>query len=153
MKARYPAAFAAILCTAAMLSSCGAKSYGITIRNISEVGISEVYIKPENQSVSMENVLEETLQNNTEVFVELGKYSDEDTSDGFLLQVYSAEDGTDQTFSQLHIPDGSKVTFYLDDWGLAAAVDMTDEEIAELKDFDYQEYISSLETESSTAPA
>ena len=124
-----------------LLSGCGGKEYSFTVRNLTGVGISSVYIRPQNSTESMAQVLEEVLEPDTEITVKLGRLGEDDTKNGFVLEVYSAEDGSSQDLSQLHIPDGGRVTFYLDDWGLAAAVDMTDEEVMELKESDHRAYL------------
>lgn len=47
------------------------------------------------------------------------------------MEAYNAEDGSSENFGMLMIGNGSTVTLYLDVWGLAVAVDMTEEEVRE----------------------
>ncbi|MBQ8724270.1 MAG: hypothetical protein IJY74_01190, partial [Oscillospiraceae bacterium] len=57
----------------------------------------------------------------------------------------NAEDGSEGTFSMLQFGDGDEITFYMDDWGLAVGVNMTDEEIEEQKEKDHQDFLEYIE--------
>lgn len=147
---------AAITAAAASLILLGGcrESYTVTIRNLCEVGISEVNIYPEGQSNLSKNYIEKELPSGIEIDVELDKFEEEDIEYGFDLLVVNAEDGSEGTFSMLQFGDGDKITFYMDDWGLAVGVNMTDEEIEEQKEKDHQdflEYLEELEEESAAA--
>lgn len=132
------------LLAAVLLTGCGS-GYTVNVKNLAEVGISRIEVKPEAAGGSMVNYLDETLPAGETVELDLGKLSEGDASEGFALEVYSAEDNTSQTFGNLHFASGDTVTFYLDDWGLAAAVNMTDEEVAELKEADHKAYLEGID--------
>lgn len=129
--------------SAAMLgcTGCGGEEITVTVRNLAEVGISEIQVSPESDKSALHNVLAETLGSGEEVTVSFGSYKAEELTDGFYLDVYNAEDGTNGTFNMLMLSDGDTVSFYIDDWGLAVGVNMTDEEIAEQKERDHQDYL------------
>lgn len=139
-------AAAASLC---LLSGCR-ESYTVTIRNLCEVAISEVNIYPEGKSNLSKNYLENELPSGIETEVELDAFDEEDIALGFDLIVVNAEDNSEGTFSMLQFGDGDKLTFYMDDWGLAVGVNMTDEEVAEEIETEHEnflEYIEELEDE------
>ncbi len=138
--------------SAAMLvcTGCGGEDITVTVRNLAEVGISEIQVSPESDRSALHNVLEETLEAGEEVTVSFGTYKAEELTDGFYLDVYNTEDGTNGTFNMLMLSDGDTVSFYIDDWGLAVGVNMTDEEIAAQKERDHQDYLE-MEAEESAA--
>ncbi len=141
----------AILSALALLLSCtacGGEEIHITVRNLAEVGISEMQVSPESDKSNLHNVLRETLDAGEDITVSFGTYTEEQLKDGFYLDVYNAEDGTNGTFSMLMLSDGDQITLYVDDWGLAVGVNMTDAEIAEQKERDHQDYLE-IEAEAS----
>lgn len=115
------------------LSGCrhSGEEYKIIIKNLTGVEISELYIAPETSTSEMKNLLTDNLSVDGAIELSLGNLTEEDVSQGFAMEVYNAEDGTSNDFGMLMIGNGSTVTLYLDVWGLAAAVDMTDEEVKE----------------------
>ncbi len=119
--------------TVCFLSGCrhGGEEYKIKIKNLTGVEISELYIAPETSTSEMRNYLTENLSVDGVIELSLGNLTEEDVSQGFAMEVYNAEDGTSNDFGMLMIGNGGTVTLYLDVWGLAAAVDMTDEEVKE----------------------
>lgn len=140
----------AMLGMVAMLLSCtacGGEEITVTVRNLAEVGISEIQVSPESDKSDPLNVLKETLESGEDITVSFGKHTEEELQDGFYLDVYNAEDGTNGTFNMLMLSDGDQITFYIDDWGLAVGVNMTDEEIAEQKERDHQDYLDMVEEE------
>lgn len=147
-------------CTAALalctLCNCSRKNVEITVRNITGVEISELVINPEISSDNTKNRLEKNLPTDSQVQIKLDKYSEEELKDGYSLYVVNAEDGSDSSFSMLYFEDGDILTFYVDDWGLAVGVNMTDEEveaqIAEEHE-DFLEYIEELDEEKTTESA
>ncbi len=141
------------LCTVVatcFLFSCGKESVNITVRNITGAEISEILIYPENVSDDTSNRLEKNLPTGSQVEINLGKYTEEELANGYSLYIVNAEDGSDNSFSMLYFDAGDTVTFYIDDWGLAVGVYMTDEDIEEqiAEDHeDFLEYIEELEEE------
>lgn len=147
------AAVTAAAVSLTLLGGCK-ESYTVTIRNLCETGISEVCIYPEGRADLSKNYLEKELPAGIETEVELDSFEEEDIALGFDLIVVNAEDGSEGTFSMLQFGDGDKITFYMDDWGLAVGVNMTDEEIAEEIEIEhghFLEYIEELEAEESAA--
>ena len=143
-------ASAALSASLVFLCSCGGEDCTITVRNITGSEISEVNIYPEDMYDESRNYLEENLPSDSEISVNLESYTKEETAKGYSLLVVIAEDNSEADFSMLKFSDGDKITFYLDDWGLAVGVNMTDEEIQEQKAKDHQdflEYIEELEDE------
>lgn len=123
----------------------------VTVKNMTGVEISELYFAPESNDEKATNLLTENLPINGQIELSLGLLSDADIADGFALQVYNAEDGSFETFSELQVKNGSTVSFYIDVWGLAVAVDMTDKEIDELKQQDYEDAVSATYITEQTA--
>ena len=115
------------------LSGCrhSGEEYKIIIKNLTGVEISELYIAPETSTSEMKNLLTENLAIDGTVDLSLGRLTEDDVSQGFVMEAYNAEDGSSENFGMLMIGNGSTVTLYLDVWGLAVAVDMTDEEVKE----------------------
>ncbi|MBR3628973.1 MAG: hypothetical protein IKN55_00670 [Oscillospiraceae bacterium] len=79
----------------------------------------------------MQNYLTENLAIDGTVDLSLGRLTEDDVSQGFVMEACNAEDGSSEKFGMLMIGNGSTVTLYLDVWGLAVAVDMTEEEVRE----------------------
>ncbi len=139
-----------LLLSAAMLlslSGCSGEPYTVHIQNLTGVEISEICIAPETDKSSMGNLLTETLPVDGEIELSLGKLDEEDVAKGFSILVYNGEDGSCGDFSMLYFNSGDTVSFYLDDWGLAAAVNMTEEEIEQQKQRDHEQYISATDDE------
>ena len=64
--------------------------------------------------------------------------------------VTNAEDGSTGDFSMLMFDSGDTITFYIDDWGLAVGVNMTDEEVEEQIAWEseqFKDYLEELEAE------
>ena len=129
-------------------TACGGEAITVTVRNLTEAGISEIQVSPESDKSDLHNILKETLEAGEDIAVSFGSYTPEELQDGFFLDVYNAEDGTNGTFNMLMLSDGDTVSFYIDDWGLALGVNMTDAEIAEQKERDHQSYLE-MEAEES----
>lgn len=129
-------------------TACGGEEITITVRNLTEAGISEIQVSPESDKSDLHNILKETLEDGEDITVSFGSYTPEELQDGFFLDVYNAEDGTNGTFNMLMLSDGDQITLYIDDWGLAVGVNMTDAEIAEQKERDHQSYLE-MEAEES----
>ncbi len=149
MKIKKILAFCTVAATC-LLCSCGQEAVNVTVRNITGAEISEILIYPENASDDTSNRLEKNLPTDSQIELNLGKYSEEELANGYSLYVVNAEDGTDSSLSMLHFNDGDTVTFYIDDWGLAVGVNMTDEEIEKQvakEHEDFLEYIEELEEE------
>ncbi len=106
----------------------------VTVRNITGVAISELYIQPEAFGNYGSNRLTENFPDNSDLQLTLGEYTAAETEDGYALQATSAEDGTYETFGNLMLKSGDTVTFYIDALGLALAVNTSDEEIQEMID-------------------
>lgn len=134
-------------------TGCGGEEITVTVRNLAEVGISEIQVSPESDKSNLQNVLTQTLEAGDEIIVSFGKYKEEELADGFYLDVYNAEDGTNGMFNMLMLSDGDTVSFYIDDWGLAVGVNMTDEEIAEQKERDHQDYLEMVAEEAAAEAA
>lgn len=129
-------------------TACGGEEITVTVRNLTEAGISEMQVSPESNKSDLHNILRETLDAGEDIAVSFGSYTSEELQDGFFLDVYNAEDGTNGTFNMLMLSDGDRITLYVDDWGLAVGVNMTDAEIAEQKERDHQSYLE-MEAEES----
>lgn len=134
------------LAIAVMMTGCkdSGEEFRFHVKNMTGTEISEIQIAPENNKSDYNNCLKENLAIDGEVEVSLGKLTTEDISEGFSLQVYNADDNSYGDFSMLMIKSGDTVSFYMDDWGLAVAVNMTEEEIEEQIASDHEDYISSL---------
>lgn len=143
MKRIFP--LAAVLAVLLTLTSCGKKEHKFTVKNLTGAPISAIYISPQDKIAERKNYLTETLPDNSSVEINLGKLTEEDTAKGFFFDVYNAEDGTSGDFSMLHVDSGSWVTFYLDDFGIAAAVGMTDEEVMAQKEKDHLDVFGATE--------
>lgn len=131
----------AALCGTLLLNACGGEEIRIHVKNLTEADISEILICPETDKSGITNRLNENLPADDEIMLSLGKLTEEETADGFYLIVTNAEDGTEGEFSMLMLSDGDTVSFYVDDWGLAVGVNMTEEEIEEQKARDHQDYL------------
>ena len=105
--------------------------YHIAIKNMTGVEISALYLAPETNSGNMQNYLTENLAIDGTVDLSLGRLTEDDVSQGFVMEACNAEDGSSENFGMLMIGNGSTVTLYLDVWGLAVAVDMTEKEVRE----------------------
>lgn len=127
-----------------LTTACGEK-YTVNVRNLTGVEISEICITPETDKSDFDNLLTENLPANEEIELTVGTLTEEDIKDGFALQVTNAGDNSVGTFSMLYFGSGDTITFYLDDWGLAVGVNMTDEEIEEQKQRDHLDYLEGLE--------
>lgn len=120
--------------------------YTVNIKNMTGVEISEIYITPETNKSELKNRLSENLEADGEISLSLGKFSDEDIKNGFAIEVVNAEDNSSGTFSMLHIENGDLISFYLDDWGIAVGVNMTEKEIQQQIQIDHEDYVSWAET-------
>lgn len=130
------------------------EEYKVTVKNLTGVEISEILIAPETDKSDYPNYLSDNLAVDGVIELTLGEYTPEDVSEGFSIQVVNAEDNSTGSFSMLMLKNGSTMSFYIDDWGLAVAVDMTDEEVEEQKQRDHEDYISATEAaEESTTTA
>ncbi len=135
-----------ILAAAVMLLSlagCEQKEhYTVTVRNLTGVPISDIYIRPETDLSKNENLLEEHLPTDSDVTLSVGKFTEEEVQQGFALEFQSAEDSTAETFGMLYFDSGDTITVYFDDWGLAVAVNQTDEEIQQAIDSEHEIYVA-----------
>ena len=139
--------FTATLTAALLFLLTGCKDgktadFTVTVRNITGAQISGITMYPENGTIDSTNRLSENLPTGSEVSISFGALTEDEISKGFAVTAYNAEDGTSGDLSQLHLKNGSKLTLYTDDWGLAAAVDMTDDEVNELYERDHADYIA-----------
>lgn len=126
-----------------------------TVKNLTGVEISEIKAASEADKSKYNDCIEEGIDNGETAEVTFGKYTEEERTEGLSLMVYNGEDGSYGDFSKLMLKTGDTVTFYTDNWGLAVAVNMTDEEVIEQRDNDnlaYEEAESETEetTESET---
>lgn len=124
-----------------LLTGCGGEKISINVKNLTGAEISEIQICPESDKSGITNRLEENLPADGETTLSLGRLTEEETANGFYLIVTNAEDGSEGEFSMLMLSDGDTVSFYVDDWGLAVGVNMTDAEIEEQKARDHQDYL------------
>lgn len=141
---------AAALFSAAAMLACAAgcdarEEYTISIRNLTEAEISEINIYPDNGDVNYENVLEENLAYGAQTEVTIGDFTEEEIKNGFDLLVTNAEDGSQGDFSMLFFDSGDTITFYLDDWGLAVGVNLTDEEVQEQIAQEHELFMEAIE--------
>ncbi len=102
----------------------------VEFQNLTGVEISELIVYCEACEMDTTNRLSENLAVDGMVRIDLGRYSDRELSEGFALEAVSAADGSTESFGGLMLYNGDRVSFYLDDMGLALAVNQTEEEIA-----------------------
>ena len=128
-----------------LLSGCGTgEDFTIHVQNLTGVPISELQIAPETDKGEMSNLLQADFLADSTLTLSLGKLQEADICDGFALLVYNAEDGSYADFGRLMIQNGDTVSFYLDEWGLAVAVNMTAEEIETQKQREQEDALSAL---------
>lgn len=123
------------------LSGCG-EDFTVVFRNRTGVAISELLIAPETDKGDMPDALNAAFPDDAAITVSLGDLDADDIADGFALEVYSAADGSSADFGRLMLESGDTVTLYLDDWGLAVGVNMTDEEIDAQKQRDHEDAVN-----------
>lgn len=159
MKFRKTTAFLLAAAMALPCTACSGEKFTVNVRNLTGVEISEITMYPENGEINQENRLDENLANGSETALSLGRLTEEEIAGGFEVMVYNAEDNSYGDFGMLMLSSGDTVTFYIDNFGLALGVNMTDEEIEEQKARDNAEYESGLEeaateetTEAATEP-
>lgn len=146
MKMRKISILATMAAVSFVLTGCqSGEEYTIHVKNLTGVEISEIVVTPNKDQSEQKNLLKENLAVDGEIDLEIGRYTEEELEEGFAMIVHNAEDGTYGTFSMLQVDNGDTVSFYLDDWGLAVAVDMTEEEIEEQIAWDHQNYLEMLE--------
>ncbi len=118
-----------------VLSGCMHNDYRITFINLTGVNISAIYVAPETDKGNSKNYLKEHLASGDkiEIFVDV---SEQEAEKGFTVEAFSAEDNSSETFGMLMVKDGGTVSFYIDNYGLAVGVDMTEEEIENQKQID-----------------
>ena len=139
-----------LLCISFVLTLSGCKKsdteYTINIKNLTGVAISEIYITPETNKSDLKNRLSENLETDSEISLSLGNFSNEDVKNGFAIEVVNSEDNSSGTFSMLHIENGDSICYYLDDWGIAVGVNMTEKEIQQQIQIDHEDYVAWVET-------
>ncbi|MBQ8515799.1 MAG: hypothetical protein IJ496_10420 [Ruminococcus sp.] len=146
MRKRKFSVLAVLTAALSVLAGCqSGEEYTIHVKNLTGAEISEIVITPDSDQSEQKNLLEENLAADGEIDLTIGRFTEEELEDGFAVVVYNAEDGSYGTFSMLQIDNGDTVSFYLDDWGLAVAVDLTEEEIEEQIAQDHQNYLEMLE--------
>lgn len=127
------AASACIILTACKGSEASEKKdFSINFKNMTGVEISKVFISPETKSGYGENLISENIKVDETIEIPLGKLSEEDIIDGFALKIYNAEDESYEIFDNLMFKDGATLSFYIDSFGLAVAVNTSDEEVYEM---------------------
>ncbi len=130
--------------------ACAEEKFTVNVRNLTGVEISEINMYPENGAISQKNLLEGHLADGSETVLTLGRLSEAETEDGFAVMVHNAADNSYGDFGMLMLSDGDTITFYIDNFGLALGVNMTDEEIEAQKARDNADYESGLTEEEST---
>ncbi len=150
MKFRTLTAFLAAAALALPCTACAEEEFTVNVRNLTGVEISEINMYPENGEISQENLLEGHLADGSETVLTLGRLSEAETEDGFAVMVHNAADNSYGDFGMLMLSDGDTITFYIDNFGLALGVNMTDEEIEAQKVRDNADYESGLAEEEST---
>ncbi len=126
---------AVMLCSAGCFGESKTK-VTIEVQNLTGVEISQLIMYCEACEMDRENRLEGNLAVDGTAEVSLGRYTESQLQEGFALEVYNAQDGSFEEFGMLMVQDGDTVSFYLDDMGLALAVNMTPEEIDEQRRHD-----------------
>ncbi len=119
--------------TLVLCCGCGEQPYTITFENQSGVEISEIHATPDSRKAEAKNLLSENLPDGESVTLTVGKFKEDYIEEGFHVAAYNAVDGSYQTFDLLMVKNGGRVTFYMDNIELCAAVDATAEEIEALK--------------------
>ena len=119
----------------AVLSGCMHNDYRITFINLTGVDISAIYIAPETDKGNFKNYLKEDLTAGDEIEISVD-VSGQEAEKGFTVEAFSAEDNSSETFDMLMVKNGGTVSFYIDNYGLAVGVDMTEEEIENQKRID-----------------
>ncbi len=118
---------------AVMLLQCGCgekkTSVTVTIQNMTGEKISELTMYSEEGAPDSTNRLDGILAADAEAEIYLGKYTQAQLEKGFALEIYCPENALFESFGGLRVSDGDTVSVYLDDLGLALAVNMTPEEI------------------------
>ncbi len=132
-----------LLLPLAAVMLCSAGCFGVTktkvtieVQNLTGVEISQLIMYCEACEMDRDNRLEGNLAVDGTAEISLGRYTESQLQEGFALEVYNAQDGSFEEFGMLMVQDGDTVSFYLDDMGLAVAVNMTPEEIDEQRRHD-----------------
>lgn len=129
------------------------EEFKVNVKNLTETEISEISAAPETDKSNFTDYLAENLPVGGEVEISFGELFSDDIAKGFAVNVTGADDNSVGEFSMLMLKNGSTLTFYMDDYGLAVAVDMTDEEVEELKQRDHEDFIAATTAAETTDSA
>lgn len=107
---------------AAALTGCGSDSGGgggisITINNMTGYVLSDIRIAPENTGEWGDNYLSGDLDADASADITLGSYSEEETADGYAIQLFDAYDSSIGAAHNLMLVDGDILSLYIDGMG------------------------------------
>lgn len=118
------------------------EEFKVNVKNLTNAEITEISVAPETNKSIFTDYLAENLPEGDDVEISFGELSSDDIAKGFAINVTVTDEISVGEFSMLQLKNGSTMTFYIDDYGLAVAVDMTDEEVESLKQRDHEEFIA-----------
>ncbi len=134
---------AALLCTGLLLilNGCGDQTVTVTVtvRNLTESTISEIYFTHESEPGSGENILTQDFPPSANLTYSPGSFTESQLNEGFSLRAVSTADYIDESFGKLILKDGDLITLYMDHARLALALNATDAEIKAMQIKDAQE--------------